>query len=336
MGIIQRGCYDGGLYFRAALLIATDVKAQATHLISTQPLSRTTIEQLIDNARSYRQHFSKTHQYRTELSGRIIVNAFFENSTRTRLSFETAAKRLGADVLTFSSSGSSVAKGESLFDTLQTIDAMVPDIIVIRHNASGASEFATTCVGCSIINAGDGKHEHPSQALLDAMTLLDVFPSLEGKTVGIVGDILHSRVARSNIHCLTALGASVVIAAPQTLMPQIPDSWKVGVADSVRELLEQSDAIMTLRLQNERMESGLLPSLGEYSARYGLRSRLFENLRHIPVLHPGPVNYGVEIDYALANSPQSLIRHQVANGVFIRMAMMTHCIQHDNTTNTYA
>lgn len=292
------------------------------HIVTTQQLSRADAEYLLSEARAYRSYFLHSADYLTDLKNCIVVNAFFENSTRTRTSFEVAAKRLGAEVVNFSSTGSSVAKGESLFDTLQTLDAMRPDIIVMRHQASGAAEFATTCTSASILNAGDGKHEHPSQALLDALTLLDALGSLEGKKIGIVGDIQHSRVARSNIYLLRTLGADVAVCAPATLLPRDVEVFGVELFSTIDEVVDWSDAIMGLRLQRERMESGLLATAGEYHRYFGIKNTHLQRKPELIVLHPGPVNYGVEIEFEAANSTQSLIRTQVANGVYIRMAMM--------------
>jgi aspartate carbamoyltransferase catalytic subunit len=293
-------------------------------IISTAQLQRDLAESLISSAQTFNVEFTKYGHLSPFLKNKVIVNAFFENSTRTRVSFEFAALRLGASVVNFSSQGSSTAKGESYFDTLQTIDSLSPDVIVIRHPMSGASEFATTWTSAHILNAGDGKHEHPSQALLDAMTLYQKFGSIDNKRIGIVGDILHSRVARSNITLLKTLGAKIMVCAPPTLLPRSIDTWGVEVAENVKEIIEHCSAVMTLRLQLERMQSGLLPSLGEYTKRYGLTSALLSTNKDIAILHPGPVNYGVEIDFDVANSSQSLIRNQVTNGMFMRMAMLCH------------
>ncbi len=292
-----------------------------TNIISTENLSRLDFQHILDKARGYRAFFSR-ESVADDLRGCVVVNAFFENSTRTRSSFEIAAKRLGAEVVNFSATGSSVAKGESLFDTLQTLEAMGPDVFVIRHPSSGAAEFATRTVQPPVINAGDGTHQHPTQALLDCMTLLDVFEILEGRRIGIVGDLLHSRVFRSNYYLLRALGAEVIVSAPETLCPHDMSAFDCQRVDNVRELIPLCDAVMTLRLQKERMNSGLIPSLGEYAKQYGLKTSDFRDRSGVYVLHPGPVNYGVEIEYELANSTQSLIRRQVANGVFIRMACL--------------
>ncbi len=277
---------------------------------------------ILDKARDYRAFFSHSRES-DELAGRVILNAFFENSTRTRSSFEIAALRLGARVVNFSSSGSSVAKGESLFDTLQTLDAMHPDAFVIRHSASGAAEFAASCVRAAVVNAGDGMHEHPTQALLDALSLLDALGSLEGKRIGIIGDLAHSRVFRSNYHLLRALGAKLFVCAPPTLRPREIDSFDVEQCSTAEDVVHCCDAVMTLRLQKERMQSGLIPSESEYARRYGLLNRLFVSRGNVLVLHPGPVNYGVEIEYEIANSSQSLIRTQVSNGVYVRMACLS-------------
>ncbi len=291
------------------------------HILGIEPTNALPIPLILDKARDYRAFFSR-HSHCHDLEGVLVVNAFFENSTRTKSSFDIAAKRLGADVVSFGSSGSSISKGESLYDTLQTLDAMAPDCLVMRHRCSGAAEYASRHVRAHVLNAGDGTHEHPTQALLDAMTLIDEFGSLEGKTIGIVGDIAHSRVARSNMHLLPLLGAKVLVCSPPTLMPREWDISGVERVSSLTELLERCDAVMTLRLQLERMQSGLVPSFNEYHRHYALRQPVVSRFPQLKVLHPGPVNYGVEIDYELANGPQSLIRKQVANGVFIRMACL--------------
>ncbi len=298
------------------------MKLETKHILGTESLSLEQVHQILDKARDYRAFFSQSKQSE-ELRGRVMVNAFFENSTRTRSSFEIAAKRLGAEVVNFSASASSVAKGESLFDTLQTLDAMQPDVFVIRHRSSGAASFASGCVQAGVINAGDGMHEHPTQALLDVLTLLDVMGSLQEKTIGIVGDLAHSRVFRSNYHLLRLLGARVLVSAPPTLCPRDIRSFDVELLPDAQSLVSRCDAVMTLRLQKERMQSGLIPSEAEYARRYGLLNARFASHPEVWVLHPGPVNYGVEIEYEIANGKQSLIRQQVTNGVFVRMACLS-------------
>jgi aspartate carbamoyltransferase catalytic subunit len=267
------------------------------------------------------------------LRGKTVANVFFEDSTRTRLSFEAAALALSADVTTFTSQGSSVSKGESLKDTLQTLEAMGADFIVLRHSHSGVASTVTNngWVDAHIINAGDGTHEHPTQALLDAFTIRSRLRGdtargmdLSGIAVVIVGDILHSRVARSNAVLLRTLGATVTLAAPQTLLPREIDGWGATIVSTLDEAIElQPDVVMTLRVQKERMTSGFFPSESEFSALWGMND---SRLRRLPstsiVMHPGPMNRGLEISGSVADSPQSTVTEQVANGVAIRMAVL--------------
>lgn len=267
------------------------------------------------------------------LRGRTIVNLFFEDSTRTRISFESAAKRLSADVINFSAKGSSVSKGESLKDTAQTLQAMGADGVIIRHNASGAAQRLADSgwISASVINAGDGTHEHPTQALLDSYTIARNFGrenyDLSGLTVGIVGDILHSRVARSNVLLLRKLGASVILIAPPTLIPVGAESWGATISYSLDDVIESLDVVMTLRIQHERMSNFFFPSLQEYSRGYGLDdSRLSRMKASAVIMHPGPMNRGVEISSSAADSSQSLVLRQVTNGVFVRMAVLYHLL----------
>jgi len=267
------------------------------------------------------------------LRGRTIVNLFFEDSTRTRISFESAAKRLSADVINFSAKGSSVSKGESLKDTAQTLQAMGADGVIIRHNASGAAQRLADSgwISASVINAGDGTHEHPTQALLDSYTIARNFErenyDLSGLTIGIVGDILHSRVARSNVLLLRKLGASVILIAPPTLIPVGAESWGATISYSFDDVIENLDVVMTLRIQHERMSNFFFPSLQEYSRGYGLDdSRLSRMKESAVIMHPGPMNRGVEISSSAADSNQSLVLRQVTNGVFVRMAVLYHLL----------
>jgi len=267
------------------------------------------------------------------LRGRTIVNLFFEDSTRTRISFESAAKRLSADVINFSAKGSSVSKGESLKDTAQTLQAMGADGVIIRHNASGAAQRLADSgwISASVINAGDGTHEHPTQALLDSYTIARNFErenyDLSGLTIGIVGDILHSRVARSNVLLLRKLGASVILIAPPTLIPVGAESWGATISYSFDDVIENLDVVMTLRIQHERMSNFFFPSLQEYSRGYGLDdSRLSRMKASAVIMHPGPMNRGVEISSSAADSNQSLVLRQVTNGVFVRMAVLYHLL----------
>ena len=263
------------------------------------------------------------------LRGRTVVNLFFEDSTRTRISFESAAKRLSADVINFSAKGSSVSKGESLKDTAQTLQAMGADAVVIRHGASGAAQRLADSgwISASVINAGDGTHEHPTQALLDAYTIRSKFPqyqdSFAGLKVGIVGDILHSRVARSNVLLLTKLGAKVTLIAPPTLIPVGVTDWDVDVSYDLDEVVKRVDVLMMLRVQSERMKDSFFPSEREYSRGYGLDlARLNALQEHAIVMHPGPMNRGLEISAESADSHRSVVLAQVANGVLVRMAVL--------------
>ncbi len=263
------------------------------------------------------------------LRGRTIVNLFFEDSTRTRISFESAAKRLSADVINFSAKGSSVSKGESLKDTAQTLQAMGADAVVIRHGASGAAQRLADSgwISASVINAGDGTHEHPTQALLDAYTIRSKFPqyqeSFAGLKIGIVGDILHSRVARSNVLLLTKLGAKVTLVAPPTLIPVGVTDWDVDVSYDLDDVVKKVDVLMMLRVQSERMKDSFFPSEREYSRGYGLDiARLNALQEHAIVMHPGPMNRGLEISAESADSHRSVVLAQVANGVLVRMAVL--------------
>ena len=299
------------------------------HLLSTADLSREDAVTILDTAALLTDaHGRATRKFPT-LRGRTVVNLFFEDSTRTRISFEAAAKRLSADVITFSAKGSSVSKGESLKDTALTLEAIGADAVVIRHYASGAPHRLATSgwIDASVINAGDGTHEHPTQALLDAYTirrhLAGSTGGLDGLRVTIVGDVLHSRVARSNVLLLTTLGADVTLVAPPTLIPVGVEVWPCSVSYDLDAQLEHSDVVMMLRVQQERMASAFFPSVREYSRRYGLDAdRLAAMPRHARVLHPGPMNRGVEITADVADSTRAVIVEQVANGVAVRMAVL--------------
>jgi aspartate carbamoyltransferase catalytic subunit len=260
------------------------------------------------------------------LRGQSVITLFYENSTRTRVSFEMAAQALGADVANVTATGSSVEKGESLLDTIKTLDAMGPTIIVMRHASSGAAETAAPWCRAALVNAGDGWHAHPTQALLDALTLREQLGDLAGKRIVILGDIQHSRVARSNCWALTALGAQVILCGPPTLLPQTfavayPDR-SISIDYDLNHALKSADAVMTLRLQRERMEGGFLPSMREYRRDYGLTPERLAPYPELPVLHPGPMNEGIEIDPAVAHGAMSRIERQVANGVAVRMAVL--------------
>jgi aspartate carbamoyltransferase catalytic subunit len=289
------------------------------HLLSVKDLPAEECARLFDRAALFANTPAPS-----SLAGRLVATLFFENSTRTRTSFELAAQRLGAEVLSFSVSTSSTAKGESLADTAQTLDAMRPDVVVVRHGSSGAAQYLSQKIKARVVNAGDGWHEHPTQALLDAFTLRQHWGSLEGKHITIVGDLLHSRVARSNLLLLPKLGARVRVAGPPSLCPrELRSLGAEEVFHTLRPALEGADAVMALRLQRERMGRVYLSSEGEYFARFGLsEERLSWANPGAVVLHPGPMNRGVEIGGSLADSPRSLILQQVASGVWVRMAVL--------------
>jgi aspartate carbamoyltransferase catalytic subunit len=300
------------------------------HLISVADLSRGDVLLILDTAEELASLADRPIKKLPTLRGRTVVNLFFEDSTRTRISFEAAAKRLSADVINFSAKGSSVAKGESLKDTALTLEAMGADAVVIRHSASGAAHRLAGWVRGSVVNAGDGTHEHPTQALLDAFTIRRKLRAgsgrgagLDGIRVTIVGDVLHSRVARSNVLLLSTLGAEVTLAAPPTLLPLAVDTWPCAVSYGLDSELPKSDVVMMLRVQQERMTAAYFPSVREYSRRYGLDAARMARLPdHAIVLHPGPMNRGVEIAAEVADSARSMIVEQVANGVTTRMAVL--------------
>jgi aspartate carbamoyltransferase catalytic subunit len=309
------------------------------HLISTADLTRDDALLILDTADELAQMSDRPIKKLPTLRGRTVVNLFFEDSTRTRISFEAAAKRLSADVINFSAKGSSVAKGESLKDTALTLEAMGADAVVIRHSASGAPQRLAGWVRGTVVNAGDGAHEHPTQALLDAFTIRRRFGreagpatglgrrrsggALDGLRVTIVGDILHSRVARSNVLLLDTLGAEVTLVAPPTLLPVAVGAWPAAVSYDFDATLPKSDVVMMLRVQQERMNAAYFPSVREYSRRYGLDSaRMAQLPEQAIVMHPGPMNRGVEIAAEVADSARSTIVEQVANGVSVRMAVL--------------
>lgn len=294
------------------------------HLLAIAPLQRHEIESLLDLGNEYVDLNRQVQKKRDTLRGRTLINLFFEPSTRTQSSFELAGKRLGADVMNMSVAQSSVRKGETLIDTATTLNAMRPDIIVIRHQDSGAVALLADKVSCSVVNAGDGAHEHPTQALLDALTIRRRMKRIEGLTVAICGDILHSRVARSNVHLLTKLGAHVRLVAPRTLMPAGAATWGAEVFHDMRAGIKGADIVMMLRVQMERMTGSFLPSQREYFHFYGLdREKLALAKPGALVMHPGPMNRGVEIDSAIADDVErSLIHEQVEMGVAVRMAVL--------------
>jgi aspartate carbamoyltransferase catalytic subunit len=299
------------------------------HLLGVDGLSRLDILALLDMAEAAVEVSRQIEKKRATLRGRTLINLFFEASTRTQSSFELAGKRLGADVMNMSVANSSVKKGETLIDTAVTLNAMRPDIIVVRHHQAGAAHLLARKVDCSVVNAGDGAHEHPTQALLDALTIRRNKGRIEGLIVAICGDILHSRVARSNIILLGALGARVRVIGPSTLLPAGIENMGVEVFRDMRRGLEDADIVMTLRLQRERMIGAFVPSTKEYFRYFGLDE---EKLRCAKpdafVMHPGPMNRGVEIDSLVADGAQSLIKEQVEMGVAVRMAVLEALAQH--------
>jgi aspartate carbamoyltransferase catalytic subunit len=293
------------------------------HLLGIEGLSASDITGLLDLSEEYVELNRQVDKKRTVLRGRTQVNLFFENSTRTQSSFEIAGKRLGADVMNMSVSSSSMRKGETLMDTAVTLNAMHPDILVVRHHASGAVELLARKVDCSVVNAGDGAHEHPTQALLDALTIRRNKGRIEGLVIAICGDVLHSRVARSNILLLNTMGARVRVVAPSTLLPPGIERMGVEVARDMREGLNGADIVMMLRLQRERMNGSFVPSSSEYFRYFGLdQKKLAYAKPDALVMHPGPMNRGVEIDSIVADGAQSLIREQVEMGVAVRMAVL--------------
>jgi aspartate carbamoyltransferase catalytic subunit len=292
-------------------------------LIGLETESGDTIRAILDTAEPFKEISERAIKKVPVLRGKTIVNLFFEPSTRTRISFEFAEKRLGADTVNVAASGSSVVKGETLVDTARNLEAMRIDMVVIRHGSSGAAQFLADRIPSNVINGGDGQHEHPTQALLDLLTLRDSFGRIEGLRICVVGDIVHSRVARSNIYGLQKLGAEVAVCGPKSLIPARIEEMGVQVFTHVEDAIQWADALNVLRLQLERMNAGFIPSLREYNRVYGVtQARLEEAPREIVVLHPGPMNRGVEIDSTVADGPQSVILPQVTNGVAVRMAVL--------------
>jgi aspartate carbamoyltransferase catalytic subunit len=292
-------------------------------LIGLEHLSAEAITGILDTAEPFKEISERAIKKVPVLRGKTIVNLFFEASTRTRISFEFAEKRLSADTVNIASSGSSVSKGETLVDTARNLEAMRIDRVVIRHGSSGAARFLAERIPSNVINAGDGRHEHPTQGLLDMLTIRSHRGPLDKLKVCIVGDVLHSRVARSNIWGLTKLGAQVAVCAPRTLLPHGIDDLGVTVFNRIEEAIEWADVLNVLRLQLERMQSGFIPSLREYNRVFGVsRERVEAAPRDLLILHPGPMNRGVEIDSDVADGPHSVILDQVTNGVAIRMAVL--------------
>ena len=292
-------------------------------LLGLEPLSGDQIRLILDTAEPFKEISERAIKKVPTLRGSTIVNLFFEASTRTRISFEFAEKRLSADTVNVASSGSSVSKGETLVDTARNLEAMRIDMVVIRHGASGAARFLAERIESNVINAGDGTHEHPTQGLLDMLTLRDHFKKLSGLRVCICGDVLHSRVARSNIWGLQKMGAEVAVCGPRSLLPNAIDDFGVVVFDHIEDAIQWADALNILRLQLERMQGGYIPSLREYNRVFGVSSeRLARAPKDLLILHPGPMNRGVEIDSDVADGPHSVILNQVTNGVAVRMAVL--------------
>ena len=292
-------------------------------LLGMQDLDAAEISGVLDTAASMKEIAAREIKKVPALRGKTVVNLFYESSTRTRTSFEIAGKWLSADVINFSASGSSADKGESLLDTARNIEAMSPDVVVVRHKAAGAPALLARHLRCGVVNAGDGAHEHPTQALLDLMTIREKKGHLEGLNVTIVGDITHSRVARSDIYGMRKMGITVTVAGPPTLIPAQCQELGVKVSHRLEEAIAHADVIMMLRLQHERMQGGFIPSLREYSRVWGLSLAKLEHCRpDVLIMHPGPVNRGVELAPEVADSPYSVILDQVANGVAVRMAVL--------------
>ena len=291
-------------------------------IITTKDLDANDIETILDTADSFKEISTRAIKKVPTLRGRTIINLFFEPSTRTRTSFEIAGKRLSADVINISGAGSSIVKGESLIDTAKNLEAMSPDILVVRHNCSGAPSLISEFVNCPVINAGDGMHEHPTQALLDLLTIREHKRTLKGLKVAIVGDITHSRVARSNIQAMQTMGMKVKVVAPPTLIPVEIEKMGVDVCYDLEQGIKDADVIMILRIQLERQNQGLLSSLREYSNYFCLTTNHLANVSDDTlIIHPGPVNRGIEISLDVLQGPRSLILNQVTNGVAVRMAL---------------
>jgi aspartate carbamoyltransferase catalytic subunit len=301
----------------------TITKLKSKHLLGLEGISKQEIDFILDTAVSFKEILERPIRKVPALRGVTVVNLFYEASTRTRISFELAEKRLSADMVNFSTNTSSVQKGETLKDTIKNIEAMKIDMVVVRHSVPGSPHFIANCVDSSVINAGDGAHEHPTQALLDILTLREKYKNLKGLRVVIVGDILHSRVVRSNIWGLSAMGAEVAVCGPTTLMPVEMEKMGVEVFSDLDRALEGRDVVMALRIQLERQKGGLLPSLREYTNLFGItRERLKMLNKNFTIMHPGPINRGIEITPEVADGPYSVILDQVTNGVAVRMAIL--------------
>jgi len=300
------------------------MKLSTKHLLGIRDLQREDIQLILDTAFQFKEVLQRPVKKVPSLRDVTIVNLFFENSTRTRISFELAEKRLSADTISFTASNSSVKKGETLLDTVNNILSMKVDMVVMRHSASGAPHFLAKHIPAAIINAGDGINEHPTQGLLDAVSMVEKFGRLEGLKVAIIGDIMHSRVAMSNMYLLLKMGAEVTVSGPPTLIPPyLKEAFGVRVEYDVKKALEWCDVANVLRIQLERQNQVLFSSLREYSIAYGINRRLLESLsKEVVIMHPGPINRGVELDSDVADSGQSIILQQVENGVAVRMAVL--------------
>ncbi len=298
-------------------------KFKHKHLLGIEPLSREDILQILDTAKIFKGICKGTNKKFPALKGKLILNLFMENSTRTKSSFEIAEKRLGADTLNFSASASSLSKGESFYDTIKTLESMEPHIVVIRHSSPGSSKFLADNIDASVVNAGDGAHEHPTQALLDAYTIREAMGTLEGLNIVIAGDIKHSRVVRSNIWLLKKMGNKVTLSGPPTLIPFDVDKLGVDVDYDFDNAIKDADVVMMLRIQRERMVESFFPSLQEFNMLYGLTKKRMNSLKKgAIVMHPGPINRGVEINSEVADSNRSVILEQVSNGIYVRMAVL--------------
>ena len=299
------------------------MKLHQRHLLGLDGMLKEDIQLILDTAASFKEVLERPIKKVPPLQGKTIANMFFESSTRTRLSFELAERRLSADVVSFATTGSSVAKGETLKDTARNIEAMKIDMVVVRHSAPGAAEFLSRVVQANVVNAGDGSHEHPTQALLDLFTLREKYGSIEGLRVCIVGDIAHSRVARSNIFGLKTMGAHVSVCGPATLIPRDIGSLGVQASHRLEEVIPHVDVLNVLRIQLERQERGLFPSLREYHRYFGVtKEKLSRAVKPVTIMHPGPINRDVEISADLADGQDSVILQQVTNGVAVRMAVL--------------
>ncbi|MCG6913912.1 aspartate carbamoyltransferase catalytic subunit [bacterium BMS3Abin03] len=292
------------------------------HLLGLQGVPKDDIQLILETANTFREVLERPIKKVPTLQGKTIVNLFYENSTRTRISFELAEKRLSSDTINFSQSSSSVKKGESLKDTIRNIEAMKIDMIIIRHSAAGTPHYLTKICNANIINAGDGIHEHPTQALLDMYSLKERFGKLEGLKICIVGDVAHSRVALSNIYGLITMGAKVSVCGPSTMIPRFIEKLGVNVTYDIDEAIRDNDVLNVLRIQLERKAGGYFPSLREYAKYFGITQERLDNNKDITILHPGPINRGVEISSEVADGNNQIILHQVTNGVAIRMAVL--------------